>query len=195
MPRAPQHNPAGFTLLEVIIVIALLAIMASIAVPRLVSHEGRTLQLAADGVADLLTVYAQREQLSARPVGIWHDAQRNWLVLMVLDIDPANPDEPAAWRPDRACKPLKLPASVSSDGVLVTADGSPVEIRQWPIATQPGQQRRSIEITLITNDGRTTTVELASHAMAPHHVDQASIELGERVPIDLDAAGRQREDW
>ncbi len=191
-----QFRRRAFTLIEVIIVIALLAILTSMIVPRLVGHEGRVQQLAAERVADMLTMFAQREALSSKPVGIWHDAERNWLVLVVLDINDANPDEPATWRPDRAVAPVKLPASVPPDGVAGTADGRAIDFRQWPIATEPGRPRPRIEISLYTDDGSVRTVVLPAHAIAPYHLDrELESMIALREPVDLDAAGRHREDW
>ncbi len=194
MRRAPGHNP-GFTLLEVIIVVAVMALLMALTVPRLVRQDRRAMQLAVDRVGDLLTMFAQREQLSGKPAGIWHDAERNWIVLMVLDVNPAEPDEPAAWRPDPMVKPVKLPRSISPDGVLLTADGVGLDIRNWPVATEPGQLRERLEFSLLDNDGGVRTVILPAYAMAPYQLDEMRLGLDPRTPIDLDAAGRQREDW
>jgi prepilin-type N-terminal cleavage/methylation domain-containing protein len=85
MPNARRTNAAAFTLIEVIIVVAIVAILAAMTMPRLLNQDRRRLQEATDGVSDLLIMFALRESLSDRPVGIWHDAERNWIVLMMLD--------------------------------------------------------------------------------------------------------------
>ncbi len=190
--RRRHEAKSAFTLLEVIIVMVIMAILMTITVPRLLDRDERTLQLAADRVADLLTVYAQRDQLSARPAGLFHDAERNWIVLMILDIDPERPGDPARWRPDPSARPVKLPPRIAAGGVTVIADGLPVDIQAWPLATEPGQERTAVEITLMDDEGRTRTLALPAHAIAPQRTEA---ELLVRTAIDLDAAGRSREDW
>ena len=186
----------GFTLVEMVVVIAILAVVMALTVPRMLGREGRVLQLSADRVADLLTMYAQRESLSSRPSGIWHDADSHCLVLMVLDADGAMPNEPARWRPDRTVQPVQLPPSVDVErGVGASIDGTLVDISRWPIATEPGKRRPRIEISLYDNDGRVKTLVLLAHALKPYDLDDSDAVRASRQPVDLDAAGRHREDW
>ena len=186
----------GFTLVEMMVVIAVLAVIMAMTLPRMIGREGRLLQLAADRVADLLTMYAQRESLSSRPAGIWHDRDTHRIVLLTLAIDDAMPDEPADWRPDRTVQPIQLPSNVDVErGVGAMIDGTIVDISQWPIATEPGKRRPRIEVSLYADDGRVKTIVLPAHALKPYHLDNADSVLASRQPIDLDAAGRHREDW
>jgi prepilin-type N-terminal cleavage/methylation domain-containing protein len=195
MPHRSRHNAAAFTLLEMIIVVAVVAILAALAVPRLLSQDRRHLQAAADGVADLLIMFAQREALSDRPVGIWHDAERNWITLMTLDRAEGQTPQRATWQRDYAVKPVKLPSIIAADGVLAATDGEPIDFRQWPVATEPGRPRPTVEISLITNNDLTRTIVLPAHAIAPYE-SESGLELADlRRPIDLDAEGRHREDW
>jgi type II secretory pathway pseudopilin PulG len=195
MPRTRRHNPLAFTLIEVIVVVAVMVILVALTVPRLLSQDRRQLQVAADGVTDLLIMFAQREALSDRPVGIWHNGERNWIVLMRLDRAEGGHAEPATWQRDPSVKPVKLPSIVSADGVLASVDGGPIDFRQWPIVTEPGRPRPAVEISLITDDDLVKTISLPAHAIAPHEseTDYELVEL--RSPIDLDAEGRHREDW
>ncbi len=186
----------AFTLLEMVLVIVLLSITMAMITPRLIVPRGRALELAAERVADVLTMFAQRESLSGRPVGIWHDAQRNWIVLVSLETDPDRPGEPADWHPDRTVGPAKLPANVDADrGVIALADGRPLDFRQWPIAAEPGKPRPRLEISITDDEGRAQTVVLPPHAVAPYLASDERARLAAREPIDLDAAGRWREDW
>ena len=179
-----------------VVVVAILAVIMAMTLPRMLGRDGRVLQLSADRVADLLTMYAQRESLSSRPTGIWHDTDTHRLVLMVLDADGATPQQPAQWRPDRTVKPVQLPSSVDVErGVGASIDGTTVDISRWPITTEPGKRRPRIEISLYDNDGRVKTLVLPSHALKPYDLDDADAVLVSRQPMDLDAAGRHREDW
>ncbi len=186
----------AFTLVEMVVVIAVLSVIMAMTLPRMIGREGRQLQLAADRVADLLTMYAQRESLSSRPTGIWHDRDSHRIVLMTLAIDDARPDDPVDWRPDRTVKPIQLPANVDVErGVGASIDGTPVDIGLWPIATEPGKRRPRIEISLYADDGRAKTIVLPSHALKPYFLDDENSMLASREAVDLDAAGRHREDW
>ncbi len=180
-----------------IVVLALLALAATMIVPRVVGTHKRALNLATEQVSDLLTMYAQRDTLSGRPAGIWHDARRNALQLMVLDIDPSEPDQPADWRPDPFVRPVELPPSIPADGVWLRADGKLVDIRQWPISNSPSQLREAIEIGLVDDDGDSRTLVLPGNALVPSLLgDERDDERSNlRQPVDLDAAGRHREDW
>jgi hypothetical protein len=178
-----------------VVVIAILAVIMAMTVPRMLGREGRVLQLSADRVADLLTMYAQRESLSSRPSGIWHDAATHRLVLMVLDADGATLDQPAQWRPDRTVKPVQLPPGVDVErGVVASIDGTLLDISRWPIATEPGRRRPRIAISLYDDDGRVKTLVLPAHALKPYDLDDPDANAI-RQPIDLDAAGRHRDDW
>jgi len=181
--------------MELIIVIIVMAMIMSITIPRLVSHGRRELQLAADQLLDMLTMFAQREATEQKPIALWHDADRNWIVLMVLDIDPADPEAPPDWRLDPYVSPVKLPSTVDWRYVQAIQDGEQVDFQNWPIATQPGEPRPTIEISFANHEGLTKTVILPAHALAPYQRGGPGAYADLRYPIDLDAAGHRQEDW
>ncbi len=191
LSRIPQPR-RGFTLLELLVVLVILALLFGMIVPRFAGTERRALQLASDQVADLLTMYAHRATLGQKPVGVGYDPERRAIMLLVIDIDLDRPDQPADWQVDRLVTPVKLPSTV--DLLDARADGEPVDLALWPIANRPGKDRPTIEITLGGRDGETTVV-LAPHALAPRQIDPDEVGPAVRMPIDLDAAGRHREEW
>ncbi len=75
------------------------------------------------------------------------------------------------------------------------ADGDVLDISEWPLATEPGRPRPRIEIALRPEDGSIWNVVLPAHAIVPYQDDGRTALPFERRPIDLDAAGRHREDW
>ena len=182
----------GFTLIELIIVMVIMAIFATMALPRIFGNNDRRFQQTADEVADLLMMYAQRNTLGARPIGLMQDTQRHRLALMTLEVDEESLDKQSYWALDRNIKPVLLP----DDVVIfdVHADGESVDISQWPFQSEPGQPRVSLAIILQGPSG-IITIALAAHALAP--IQTYSKEYAQWLggPIDLDAAGRDREDW
>jgi type II secretory pathway pseudopilin PulG len=59
LARAPRRTPAGFTLVEVAIIVAVLAIIAAIAIPRLLG--GRKEANEAEAIATLRSIYTAEQ--------------------------------------------------------------------------------------------------------------------------------------
>jgi hypothetical protein len=115
-------------------------------------------------------------------------------MLMVLDAADGSATGPAEWRPDVLVQPLALPPILDREAIWVYADGEQVDIREWPLAHLPGEERPTIEILLRSADEENqATLLLPAHGVAPVRLDQAP--YAARRPIDLDAQGRSREDW
>jgi prepilin-type N-terminal cleavage/methylation domain-containing protein len=191
--RRPSRLARAFTLLEVMVVVVVLTLLMSMAIPRLGNTDRRTFQLAVDQVADLLMMYAQRDNLSPYPVGLLHDANNGQLLVMVLDGD----DDRGDWTVDRLARPVNLPDVVDQDMLFVYVDGEPVSIREWPLGNTPGQDRPTLEISLQSMDGeQQVTLTLPSYGMSPKRQwSDGTGYLGRRETVDLDAQGRSREDW
>jgi prepilin-type N-terminal cleavage/methylation domain-containing protein len=192
--QQPVLRRRGFTLLEVIAVLTILAIMAAIVVPRLGGNERRQFRLAVDQVADLLTMYAQRHNLSQKIVGITHDPRYNTIELMVLD----NEDDPlapqAVWRPDTFVQPVKLPHFMLETDVAILCDDRFIDTSDYPLSTEIGQERPSIQIVL-RGAGETATITLPPYGVAPTIASTYGSSGYIRTKYDLDSTGRSREDW
>lgn len=196
----PLHPSSGsrlrfaFTLLEIIVVVIVLAILASLTVPRLAGNDRRQFRATVEQVADLLTMYAQREQLGQKAVGILHDAQRNALELLVLDTESGMSGQSANWYVDHYVQPVQFPAFMSAADVEIIADGDRIDATEYPLASENGQERPWIEIHL-RGAGEVANVALPPYGVSPM-VNSTSMNSGTlREKYDLDAAGRSREDW
>jgi prepilin-type N-terminal cleavage/methylation domain-containing protein len=204
MLRTPPASIArAFTLLELMIVILVLALLAALALPRLSGTESRRFDLTADRLSDLLMVFAQRDSMGGRPVALIHSADRNQIELLTLDIDPFQPDLLAEWRPDRLVPFAEwrldrlVPSVPLPTGIRVVdcrVDGDLLVEQGWSIISEPGQERPVIEMTLASGD-RMATLVLSPAAVAASRYDANSPAPYERASVDLDAAGRNREDW
>lgn len=192
MHRPARPTRCGFTLIEMIVVIMVMAIMATLILPRLFGNDHRQFQNVADQVSDLLMMYAQRESLGTKPVGLWEDTDRRQLTLMTLEVLEDSLETQSGWVIDRTVRPVSLPNDVSILDVHV--DGESVDISEWPLQSPPGQLRPSLAIILEGPNG-IITIAMASHSLVPLQIH--SEQYGEWMggPVDLDAAGRDREDW
>jgi prepilin-type N-terminal cleavage/methylation domain-containing protein len=193
----PSRHPGqrGFTLLEVIVVVAMLALLATITVPRMTGMARREFELATDRVADLLMMFAHRDNLGQKPVGLMYDESRRALMLVVLDIDDPEQRNTATWQIDPYVDPVRLPDIVDPDSLVVTADGEVAYIADYPLSHTPGEARPTIEVSFQSRDGAYhTTLVLHPYDVAPRRLDR-SAQAQARMPVDLDAAGRSREEW
>lgn len=173
-------------------VVVMLAILAGMIVPRLSTNERREFRLAVDQVADLLTMYAQRESLGQKIVGLQQHGHA--LQLMLLDYDNTQPGASANWRSDVYVKPVKFPPFMRTEDVEIWADGEYVDTSTWPLSTELGQDRPMIEMAM-TGAGESARLVLAPYAVAPVNLSDLRDSAGVRERLDLDAAGRSREDW
>lgn len=182
----------GFTLIELIVVIMVMAIMATMILPRMFGNDKRQFQLVADQVSDLLMMYAQRESLDTKPVSLWEDTDRRQLKLMTLEVFDDSLTKQSKWIIDSTVRPVSLPNDVAILDVHV--DGESMDISTWPFQSPPGQLRPTLAIILEGPSG-IITIAMASHSIVPMqiHSQQYAEWLG--GPVDLDAAGLDREDW
>jgi prepilin-type N-terminal cleavage/methylation domain-containing protein len=187
-------NHRAFTLIEMIIVVVIIGIMASLVVPRLVGNQKRVFKHSVEQVNDLLIMYAQRENLGQRPIGLYHDRTRNWLMLMTLDAGSVFSGEYGQWREDTFVKPIKFPAFMYDTDVEILADGDLIDASDVPLSNEVGKDRPTITINL-KGAGETASLTLYPYGVAPE-VNAGSVnQYTARARIDLDSTGHGREDW
>jgi len=186
----------AFTLLELLIALTIMAVLAALIVPAVTGLSARQARQAVDEVEDLLTMYAYRDSTGVQPVALWggsgNEGSGGWLGLQVLDVDPAFPNDPALWVPDRFSTIVDLPPQVAI--VDVRADGRRQILDEFLIARQPSQPRPTIEIDL-EGEGLTTTVILDPQGLTARRLDASGPVQAYRLQVDLDRGGRDRENW
>lgn len=181
-------------MIEMIVVVIILAMLASMIMPRLGNTDRREFKLAVEQVNDMLTMYAQRECLGEKIVGLQQNIPDNSLELVLLDFDNARPEIPATWRRDFYVKPVKFPPFMRPEDIEVYADGESADIATWPLSNDFGQDRPLIEIVM-RGPVENARLLLTPYAAAPVNLEALGDAAGPREKIDLDAAGMSREDW
>jgi general secretion pathway protein G len=182
---------ADVALLEVTIVVVIIALLATLIVPRFSGTARREFRLLEEKVVDMLTMFAQREQLGRRPIGLQYDLDRRELMLVVLERGDRSSRE-NEWLIDQYVKPVRFPRTVSLASVL--ADGDPVDVVDRPLVVVPGQERPTVTLAL-QGEQEISTITLSAHAIVPRVTRAGDWSPDSVEPIDLDAAGRHREDW
>ena len=180
----------GFTLIEALLVVAVLAILAGLIVPRMGGITRRQETVAVDRVADLLTMFAFRSSAGKQPVGLMYDGRSRTFELLILDIDPTQRGDPVVWQPDRLSMPAPLPEGMEL--AFASEDLSTLPDTEWMIATKPGGERPRIELRL---EGQAIAVDLMlePYALAARRSDRQNVAVRERR--DLDEEGLDRERW
>lgn len=192
-PAFGIRNPRAFTLLEMIVVLTVLAILATLIVPRLSGNQRREFRATVDKIGDLLTMYGQRQNLGQNIVGIQHMRDGNSVAL--IEIDSSDPAGGAGtWRIDPYVKPVHLPSFMTDTDVEFFVDGDPYDAADWPLSSEPGQERPTIEIHLRSPEDNAALI-LQPHGVSPVIINGENSSGISRVPIDLDNEGRSREDW
>ena len=71
--RRPRPGSAGFTLIEMLAVVAIFSLLVAIVAPNIGRLSGRTLQAAADDLAARLELARQRAVVTGVPHRLWID--------------------------------------------------------------------------------------------------------------------------
>lgn len=190
--RAARPAAAGFTLVEIVLVIAVLAIMAGFIVPRMGAVKRSEAQLAADEVEDLLRMFAYRHSVMTQQIGIWRRPEDGSIAIMIRDIDPAGDDDTRIWQEDKLSIPVVLPPEV--DIVEVRSGDEWLDPRSFFVQTAPDGSRPRVEIRLAGPTGE-YALGLDGHASAPWRTSPGGRDGEVRQAVDLNAEGMERLPW
>jgi len=191
MRQRLQHvHRHAFTLIEMIVVIIVIGIMASMVVPRLSGSRDREYNLIVEQLGDIVLMFALRVSTSNQPSGLRFNSEMNQLELLAK----VEHDGERYWELDPLATPVKLPSWVDrQDAISMYVNGELTDTNQWPITTTPGEVRPLLEVTFDWED-RSALISLPSHSIGPD-IWLDGIGHEPLLPIDLDAEGRGREEW
>lgn len=189
-PSNPRRVRRGFSLLEVIVAVSILAVVGTLALPRFFVVESQREEKAIVGVEDLLRMYAFRNSAGLQQVSLHYIRDNSTLTLWIMDLNPLDPEGPMVWQQDRLSSPIELPDEFIIESAL--ADGVPMSNDEWTIATNPDGSRPRIELFLQGKDKRAQLV-LENYTNSPVRADDPRARVLQ--PIDLDAEGGAYDPW
>ena len=181
----------GFTLLELIVVISILAIVSSVVIPRLRGLSKGKADVACERLNELLSLFAWRDNAGSQQCAIYMNPDTGAIELWTLEPNPKRPTEQADWMPDRFVQPVLIPEGVELE---VIADGLRLDGNEWRIVGSPSGNRVRIEMKVIA-EGFEALLVLAPGAAMPTRVDNGKVMDDQRAALDLDARGMSREPW
>ena len=181
----------GFTLLELIVVISILAVVSSVVIPRLRGLSKGKADDAVERLSELLSLFAWRDNAGSQQCAIYMNPDSSAIELWTLEPISNRPTDPAEWMPDRFVQPVRIPEGVQLE---VMADGMRLDGSEWRIVGSPSGNRALIEMRVST-DGFDSLLLLNPSAAMPTRVDNGKIVEDQRETRDLDARGMSREPW
>jgi prepilin-type N-terminal cleavage/methylation domain-containing protein len=181
----------GFTLLELIVVISILAVVSSVVIPRLRGLSKGKADVAVERLSELLSLFAWRDNAGSQQCAIYLNPDSGAIELWTLEPIPNRPTDPAQWMPDRFVQPVRIPEGVQLE---VMADGMRLDGSEWRIVGSPSGNRDLIEMHVIA-EGFDSLLLLNPRAAMPTRIDNGKVVEDQRETRDLDARGMSREPW
>ena len=181
----------GFTLLELIVVISILAIVSSFVIPRLRGLSKGKADIACERLSELLSLFAWRDNAGSQQCAVYMNPDSSAIELWTLEPNPNRPTDLADWMRDRFVQPVRMPEGVELE---VMADGLRLNGSEWRIVGSPSGNRVRIEMKVIA-EGFEAQLVLVPGAAMPTRVDNGKVIEDQRAAQDLDARGMSRESW
>lgn len=205
--RGARSSRGGFSLIELIVVIALLAVIAGAVMPRLLVGDDRRAEAAAKNIAALLSTAAHRDAVGADRMAIIYTPPTSAAPATVALETLRRSEEGGAaeWKRDRFARPIEMGPIRLREARI---DGRAPAGSDWRVDFVPGEQRPTLELVVetATGDGGTGgtgggsawLIELLPYATAAEisRAARGGAATGRAVrSIDLDASGQGTTVW
>lgn len=187
----------GFSIVELLVVMIIIAMLATIVVPRLIGTQSRQAEIEAHALRALISSAAQRDAMTSGSLAIAYDAEKKEVAIQVLrQVNGEN-----VWLPAQFVRPLRL-ATIAITASEADGQAYPIDT-SWRVEFPPSRPRPQLAIHVQTAPdvignkrawqidllpGRTAAVLSASTVDAP--ISQAVNDAQ-----DLDDEGRRTQPW
>ncbi len=212
LSRSRSLRRSGFTIIEVIVTVIVLAVVLGVAAPRLLSGGGDRARVTAESVAESVSDVARRSGLGSERLAISYehpDEPGRSGVVRVLSfrVPPTErrDDGEPRWMDDPFIGAVELERVELSRAVI---DGVEIVRESFRVDIEPGQVRPDLRIELAetgSNEGDAGDVwaiELPSYGSRAVLIDPrgevvggAGGDAGRLRPLDLDADGDGEAAW
>lgn len=133
-----RGDTRGFTMIELVVVVLMIAVIGGLMVPRLVGNERRRASAECDDVQRLFSTAASRSALSGQSVLIRYDGRSHVLSAKVLREVVERGEIRHAWTEDRMFVPIRLESLAFRRG---SADEQELSAGGWEIVFPTGEPR------------------------------------------------------
>jgi type II secretory pathway pseudopilin PulG len=177
-------------MIEVIVVVVIIAVLAGVMVPRVVSSSGREARRSAEATAEVLSAAARRDSISSQRVAIDFDADLSTLRLVKLGTN-ARGEE--AWVDDPLAPRAEMGSAVMTSASMdaVALDAASRFRVEFPV------MGRRPDLTLVIEDSRRREVYrvVLSSSAVRARVIMPGQSLDASAVVDLDAMGKGEQAW
>lgn len=192
--RLSNSMPRGFTLIEVVLVGVLLALLATMIVPRLGGMTRRKQDAAIDAAASVVAAFAFHESTGTRQLALSYNEDFRQLELQILDVAGDDPGAKPKWRVHPSSQPVTLPEMLEITSI--TSDGDALDPERFFIASTSAGDRPAIVLRLDSLANTGATITLMPYSLAPTIIfDRDTTTRPPRERANLDDMGLEREDW
>ena len=179
--------------MEVIVVVAILALLATMVVPRMAGISRHRGEIAIEATASVLAAFAFHDSTGGMPIALSYDSDYRQLEIQILEPDPDSSTGRPSWRVHPFVQPYTLPDDVEINSI--NSDGEPLNPEDFFITTRSAGDRPAIDLRL-ESAGQDASIILSPYALAPVvNRTNAQFPIVVRERADLDDMGLDREDW
>ncbi len=137
-PHPESGGTRGFTMIELVVVVLLIAVIGGLMVPRLVGNARRRASAECEDIARLFSVAASRSALSGQSVLISYDGRSHVISAYVLREVVERGEVRQQWSSDLMLQPVRLESLAFRRGM---ADSQALSSSGWEVAFPTGEPR------------------------------------------------------